>query len=482
MVTALREFFLINQLLVFFIYGLVFFVLGLAITLQSRRHSRLTLARSLHWLALFGFIHSLHEWGDVFIPIQATYYLPPPFINLLKAIQLGLLSLSFTCLFQFGVDLLRPMPRRWAWLRWLPAGMLLLWSLAALVWLTVGSTSPAEWYLLGNIWARYLLGFPGAALAAYGLRRQAIQLIAPFREPQILGMLHLAGLALAGYAVISGLVVPPGPYFPANWLNTALLESWFSLPIPVFRSLLGLTLTGATIRALEIFDLEIDRKLSTMEESQILATERERLGRDLHDHTLQSVYAAGLMLNAARHAPCLREDGAAADNLTQAALTLDHAVADIRRYIAELRAQPTGLSLAEGLTHLLHDSAVSSMTQIDLKLDLPEDRPLSTRQVRHLLAIAGEALSNVARHAQARHVQLAVQVSEDTLSLNISDDGQGIPPDFVAGYGLCNMRDRARLLDGELGINSQPGHGTRLQLTISCGEELDREENNHFGG
>ena len=480
--SGLKEFFVINRPLVFFVYGLVFFVLGLAITLQSRRHSRLTLARRLHWLALFGFVHSLNEWGDVFIPIQATY-LPLPFINLLKAIQIGLLSLSFACLFQFGVDLLRPMPGRWAWLRWLPAGLLLLWSLAALVWLTAGRVSLEQWYLLSTIWTRYLIGFPGAVLAAYGLHRHAAQLIAPFHEPRILQMLRLAGLALAGYAVISGLVVRPGPYFPANWLNTDLLESWFGIPVPVFRSLLGVILTGAIIRTLEIFDLEIDRKLSAMEEIQILATERERLGRDLHDHTLQSVYAAGLMLNAARHAPCLVEDGTAADNLAQAALTLDQAVSDIRQHIADLRTQPTSVSLAEGLTGLLHDSALASMVQIDLKLDLPEDRRLATSQVRHLLAIAGEALSNVARHAHARQVQLLVQLAGDTLSLSITDDGQGVPADFVAGYGLRNIRDRVRLLDGKLEINSHPGCGTRVQLTIPCGKELlDREENNHFGG
>jgi hypothetical protein len=107
MTGTLQSLFAINRPLVFFVYGLVFFVLGLAITLQSRRHSRLSLARRLHWLALFGYIHGLHEWGDVFIPIQATY-LPPPAINILQAVQLGLLAISFTCLFQFGVDLLRP--------------------------------------------------------------------------------------------------------------------------------------------------------------------------------------------------------------------------------------------------------------------------------------------------------------------------------------------------------------------------------------
>jgi hypothetical protein len=114
--TILQELFTINHPLVFFVYGLVFFVLGLAITLQSRRHSRLLLARRLHWLALFGYLHGFHEWGDVFIPIQATY-LPDFAIHILEAVQSGLLALSFTCLFQFGVDLLRPMPVRWAWLR-----------------------------------------------------------------------------------------------------------------------------------------------------------------------------------------------------------------------------------------------------------------------------------------------------------------------------------------------------------------------------
>jgi signal transduction histidine kinase len=360
--------------------------------------------------------------------------------------------------------------------------MLLLWSLAALIWLTVGPVSPAEWYLLGNIWSRYLIGFPGAALAAYGLRRQAAQLIAPLREARIVRMLQLAGLALAGYALASGLIVPPGPYFPANWLNSARLESWFNIPVPIFRSLLGLILTVAIIRILEIFDLEIDRRLSVVEEAQILAAERERLGRDLHDQILQSVYAAGLMLNVARHDPCLVENETVANNLAQAALTLDHAVADIRRHIAELRAQPGSLDLSEGLTQLLHDSALSSMAQVEVKLNVPEAHLLTTRQVRHLLAITGEALSNVARHAQAHHVQLSVQVEGGTLCLSVADDGQGIPPDYVAGYGLRNMHDRARLLAGQLEINSRPGHGTRLELVIPCGKELNHAENNYPGG
>ena len=285
-------------------------------------------------------------------------------------------------------------------------------------------------------------------------------------------MLRLAALALAGYAIVAGLVTPPASFFPANWLNTALLEAWLGIPAPVFRSLLGLILTLAMIRTLEIFDLEIDRKLNSSEEAQLLAAERERLGRDLHDHILQSVYAAGLMVRAARQPPCLVEDESMAGNLVQAAHTLDQAVADIRQHIAELQAQPTSVSLAEGITQLVRNSALSSMAQVELNLDLPEDQPLTTQQVRHLLAIAGEALSNVGRHAHARRVELSVQMEADSLHLTIADDGYGIPPDYVAGYGLRNMYDRARLLEGQLEINSQPGQGTCLQLSIPCGRPV----------
>ncbi len=465
MTETLQTLFAINRPLVFFVYGHVFIVLGLVITLQSRRHSRLRLARRLHWLALFGYIHGLHDLGDVFIPNQITY-LPPLVIDVLQAVRLGLLGVSFTCLFQFGVDLLRPLPNRWAWLRWLPVNVLLLWSLAALVWLTVGPVTLAQWHDLGGIWSRYLLGFPGAMLAAYALYHNSEQLIAPLSEPRTLRTLHWAGITLAGYAIVGGLIVSPGPYFPANWLNTETLESWLIIPVPVYRSIFGFILMLAIIRSLKIFDLEIDRKLSAMEEAQILATERDRIGRDLHDRTLQSIYATGLLLNAAHDLLGQSQNEMASTTLGQAMATLDQAVDGIRRHIAELRLLPTSLNLAEGLTQLAHDSVLPSMAELDLSLTLPEAQPFEAGQISHILAIAGEALSNVARHAQARHVQLVAKMENNRFCLTVTDDGQGIPPDYVAGYGLQNMRDRARLLGGELTIHSQPGQGARMQLTV----------------
>ena len=72
----IQNFFSVNYEIIYFTYGLVFFVLGLAIALQSRHSSRLDLARDLTWLAAFGFLHGFNEWGDLFIPLQAQYLSP----------------------------------------------------------------------------------------------------------------------------------------------------------------------------------------------------------------------------------------------------------------------------------------------------------------------------------------------------------------------------------------------------------------------
>jgi hypothetical protein len=96
MIEFIRNLFTINHEIIYFIYGLMFFVMGLAIALQSRQSSHLELARSLNWLAAFGFLHGFHEWGDLFIPLQAEY-MAPRFILVLQYFHLLLLAISFGC-------------------------------------------------------------------------------------------------------------------------------------------------------------------------------------------------------------------------------------------------------------------------------------------------------------------------------------------------------------------------------------------------
>lgn len=465
----LHDFLLVNHPIIFFIYGQVFFVLGLAIALQYWRHSRLSLARSLKWLAAFGLTHGLHEWGDLFIPIQAQY-MPTPIINLLYTLQLLLLAASFACLFQFGVETLRPLPHQQRLLRYLPGAILVLWIFWALGPSLTHSTDVMEWYTTNNIWARYSMGFPGAFLAAYGLRRQAHELITPLQTPYILRTLQVAGLALAGYGLFGGLVVPPGDFFPANWLNTVRFEQLTLVPVQVFRGLLGLTLTLAMIRAMEVFHDELDRRIRSMEEVQMLVTERERIGRELHDNTLQTIYAAGLLLGAVDKDLVKTGSPQHSTRLQKSIELLNQAVADIRGYIGALRPQSSSQSLAAGLEELAQAQHLRSLVDITLALNLPEGRALSPTHVGHLLTIANEALSNVARHAHATNVLLRATSEDDRLRLEIKDNGHGLPEDYVLGYGLRNMQDRARMLGGDLALESQPGQGTSIIIEVPWSE------------
>lgn len=461
----IRDLFALNYNIVMFAYGQVFFVLGMAIALHSWRHSRLVLARSLPWLSAFGFVHAFYEWGYIFIPIQAGY-LVPAVVDILRSVQLILLAVSFTCLLQFGIEIQQPLPGRWRHLRFLPVGLLSIWLLWAFIPALLTAESSAVWRREINVAARYAIGIPGALVAAYGLRRHTYRLIAPLHSPKLVQMLRLAGVALIGYAVLGGLVVKPIGFFPANWLNEELVLGLTSVPVPIFRSILGLILTVAIIRSLSMFQVELDRQLAKLEENQILLGERERIGRDLHDGTLQKIYAVGLLLNSTKGELTRKEATTASERVRQSIQMLDEAVTDIRKFIGELSPQPDGRSLTLGLTELAGAGHLGSMLNVHLDLDLPDDRPFSPWQVRHLLAIAGEAISNVVRHAEATAVHIVAASDEERLSLCIEDNGCGLPQNHVLGYGLQNMADRARLLGGEIRLESTARRGTRVLLEV----------------
>jgi signal transduction histidine kinase len=456
--TVLHEFFTVNRPLVLFVYGQTFFTMGLAIFLQSRRHSRLRLARDLRWLAGFGVLHGIHEWGDLFIPIQATF-LPRPYVELLFTLHVIVLASSFACLLVFGAVTLE---KRWPWGRKFVIGMAALWG--ALFWLTLyPAPTFGDWHQWSSIWARYLLGFPGSLLAAYGLRYQAETSVKPLGVTRIYNTLRVAGFALLAYAVLGGLIVGPGSFFPANVLNRETVETLISIPIEVFRSTLGLVLAVSMIRALEVFEIEIERLIKDIEVERIQSAERDRISQEIHDGAVQAVYSASLILESID--PYLKDNAEAALRLDRAERVLGSAVSDLRRYMISLRSDTPHEPLVASLRALVSDPRFSTLLNIQLKLDADPD--LNPMQVGHALAIVQESLSNAVRHANARHMTVSLCHEAAGWLLRIEDDGKGFDEKTaVAGFGLRAMRDRARLLGGILDIRSRSGKGTTITLLI----------------
>lgn len=459
MITLFREWFTINRPLVFFVYGEVFFVLGLAIAMQSRQYSRLNLAHSLPWLAGFGFLHGLNEWGDVFIPIQSQF-LGNPVIMILKSIQHILLAVSFALLFQFGIELLRPLQGKWHWLRLLPAGVIMFWLIGPF-WIGLGLIQDVEkWHHLVIVLARYSLCLPGSLVSAYGLLRQNRIQIEPLGLPRIGRMLKIAAGALAAYALLGGLIVPVAPFFPANVINGETFTAIFIAPPPIFRSLAGLVLVLAMIRAMEVFDIETDRMIRQMEESQVVAIERERIARDLHDGALQQVYGAGLLAQSLGR----QAKGPLREGMSRLVLSINQAIDQLRAFLPQLQPNPESVELIPALTPVIDEARRT--TTIETYWETQTALPLLPEQINHLVAFTREALSNAIRHAKTPNVEIRLAWVSGHLRLAVRDFGCGFSSSVDSGYGLRNMRDRARLLGAELKFDSNPGKGTIVTLDL----------------
>lgn len=205
-------------------------------------------------------------------------------------------------------------------------------------------------------------------------------------------------------------------------------------------------------------------------ENQQLAVlrERERIGMDLHDGVIQSIYAIGLLLDDARHridtTPEQTRNGIGA-----AINSLNEVISDIRSYIQHLRPQRfQGRSIKQGLEALTQELRTDTLLGVELQVDDQAATVCTARQADEFLHIAQEALANVRKHATAAAVKLQFGFEEGLLQLAIQDDGAGMDPVQARrsqGNGLRNMRARARALHGEFRLETAPGAGARLFVT-----------------
>jgi signal transduction histidine kinase len=376
---------------------------------------------------------------------------------------LVLLALSFVFLFEFGVALLYTGKQR-QWFHWLIATLLIGWLIVLFFIVPPTISDERPWRHTANALTRYFMGLPGGLLAAYGLRHHTMLRIKPLNVPNIVRTLQVAGIALGGYALLAGLVPPPVNFFPGNTLNRVTFTEWIGIPPLVFRSLTGLVIAVALIRALEIFDVVTQRRIEQLEQHQIITAERERLARELHDGAIQKVYTAGLLVeSAARLADSKSEIGT---RLEKSVTVLNDAIVDLRRNLSELHAgsQTPTESLTELLQKIAEDARYTSMVNITLDHNFLRQKKLSPIRVSHMVAIVNEALANTVRHAQAQNVEIHVLDQGSALKIEIKDDGVGIPSEPKAGYGLRNMLDRARLLNGDLKFANSKG--TTVTLVV----------------
>jgi signal transduction histidine kinase len=196
--------------------------------------------------------------------------------------------------------------------------------------------------------------------------------------------------------------------------------------------------------------------------------DKVRLGRDLHDGMIQSLYATGLTLAAAR-SKISTEPGRAAELLDRGVELLNATIRDMRTAIGGLSAaRQQEQSFPAAVDLVLEMLGSGRAVVFDTRIEDTAAARVAEAQIPDLLQIIREAVSNALRHGAASTVTVRLSEDQGSLCLLVQDDGHGFNPGQTAegGHGLGNLHARAELLRGELQLTSRPGTGTRVVLTF----------------
>jgi signal transduction histidine kinase len=202
-----------------------------------------------------------------------------------------------------------------------------------------------------------------------------------------------------------------------------------------------------------------------------VVAERDRIGKELHDGIIQSLYAVTLSLEDVED--LMRDDPKEAYARVDRSIdTVHDAIRDIRNFILGLRPQLLeGTDLVGALAGIVEEFHFNTVIDVDVDLDeaahvgagMDEDAR------SQIVQIAREALSNAARHSNATRVTVRCGLEGETIRLVVEDNGRGFDVTTPRGgehQGLVNMRDRATFLGGSLDIDSRPSGGTRIIVTV----------------
>ena len=424
---------------VYFFYGLSFFSMGLAVLLEVDRSSKLDFARALAPLAAFGLIHGSHEWLEMFLLIHTDFKLSE-YYQFVAPVRIILLAASFFCLISFGARLIVG-PKRNA-LHWkLLMTIAIIWA-AGLTW--VFSTEPQPVALVAaDVYTRYSLAIPGAALAAWGLVLQRHHFFGLGME-RIGYDVVIAAIAFGLYGGVGQLFVAPSPIFPSNYLNAPVFQAWTGFPIQFFRTMMACTIAIFIIRSLRAFEEENRAQIESMREAQLAErkrmeevrvellrrtvraqeSERQRIARELHDELGQTLTAIGLGLraivsNAASKPEKVEKQAQKLETL------VDGGLSGLQNLIMGLHPpQLDDFGLVSALRWYAREIEGHTRLAVEVTCQGAE-RELAVDVRIVLYRICQEAISNILRHAQIGQARVDVIFLENEVNIRIEDDGCG---------------------------------------------------------
>ena len=202
-----------------------------------------------------------------------------------------------------------------------------------------------------------------------------------------------------------------------------------------------------------------------------LIADRERIGRDLHDTVIQRLFATGLSLQATQRR--LTDRPEVSERLERAVDDIDSTVREIRATIFALQASnSTERGVRAQVLEVVEELSEVLPRAPRVRFDGPIDTVVGVEVSEQLMPVVREALTNVAKHADATDIELELAADHAGVRLRVADDGRGIAPgaDISGGFGLANLRERAEHLGGSFAVSSPGAHrGTVVVWTVPGG-------------
>ncbi|MGE5373661.1 MAG: sensor histidine kinase [Bacteroidota bacterium] len=472
---------------IYFIYGLAFFSMGLLVAIEGGRASDVRLRRALPPLAAFGLIHAAHEWIEMYLLLDRP--LTEAEQSIILAIQLATLAFSFISLAAFGSFLLAGTEVTRRLLLLIPIGLAGIWVFG--LYNFRGEYTGQTLWNTADVWTRYTLAMPAAVLTAIGL-------IAQQRAFRRSGLIRFgqdalwAAIAFAWYGLFGQIFSERSPLVLSQYINESEFQRIFGFPVQLFRAVMAVAAAIFVIRFLRAFQVETDRKIAELqaarlEESQqresmrielfrrVVAAqeaERQRIARDLHDETGQSLTAIGMGLRGLSGKLSSRNKDALSTLQKLETLTAD-SLKELQRLMTDLRpSHLDDLGLSAALRW--YTARIQEHSSLKIRVDIHgEERDLDDATKITIFRITQESLNNVIKHSQATHVNIHVYFEEKKVRINVFDNGIGFDREQVQqrmtnrpSLGLAGMEERAALVGGTVTVQSRPGYGTEVEALI----------------
>ncbi|MDD5730754.1 MAG: ATP-binding protein [Candidatus Omnitrophica bacterium] len=474
----LTEFLTKNLDIVFFIYGLAFFAMGIAIFLQPRHKSAFKLAGIIWILGAFGVIHGINEWFDMFTIIRGHQ------LHMWDLTRAVVLTASFVFLFEFGRRLFCLSFNKRFFSKWM--------TLVFCVFVFTFFFALKEEH---TIWPRYFLCFPGGILTALGFiayyRKNEAEL-KPFKARKYF---FIAAYSIGIYSVFGGLIVPKADFPPASVINNASFLNLFGVPVQFFRALCAIILAWACWYILGIFNQEIIYKLKadleelTAAKKKLVRSENlAALGRfsGIMGHEFKNELCA--MKNTVYFLQMKLQDG---DEKVKKHLgMLDEEIADTERLIDNITSfarnrapefKPVDLEdlLSRSIKKLKIPDTIEVITKIEKGLG-----PVQADEIQLPRVFNNIILNSLEAMAKKGRLTIKAGSSGGWVNIVFEDTGSGIKEEDMKmifdpffstktrgmGLGLVISKIIIEAHNGTIEIASKAGKGTSVAIRLPIGE------------